>query len=364
MKAFLILTLFILSLGYHIPDSKIYKIISADIFTSNQNKPPFAQSKKLPDLTAYTAFIKDDFNGDKLDTKIWGYYRKGDTVNNTVYSPQNAVVKNGKLFLIVDRTKTNYFSGVDVTPLRHFKYGYFEISAKLPKSIGGEAAFWFFPLGMPPTYAASNPALDGVEIDVFEYAPINFENLFYSLHWNGYDYKNGAQVSTSQDYVRGISNGYHNFGFEWTPKEYVVYVDNVERIRTNKIISRRHSNLILGFGTGGFGGNNHLGPWPDSFAIDYIKIYNRKPEIRIYGELNSNGWVSDGLQPGTYTTMQLNEKGVVNNESSSMEVPMGWKVIGYDNDNFKGDSIVITADTRNIGNSLNNKISSLKITLL
>jgi hypothetical protein len=41
-------------------------------------------------------------------------------------------------------------------------------------------------------------------------------------------------------------------------------------------------------------------------------------------------------------------------------VPPGWIVTGYNNDNFKGDSVIIKNDTRCIGN-LNNRISSLKI---
>jgi beta-glucanase (GH16 family) len=317
-----------------------------------------------PDFNNYTLFIEDNFNGIELDKKQWGYYRKGDTVNNCIYSPKNATVRNGKLYLKVDRLNANYFSGVDITPHQLFKYGYFEISAKLPKSIGDEAAFWFFAPGMSKTYPRANPSVNGTEIDVFEYSANNFDNLFYSLHWNGYDYKNGAQVNTSQEYISGISNGYHTYALEWTPKEYTVYVDNKERIKTNKIISRSPELLILGFGTGGFGGNNYLGPWPDTFAIDYVKFYNRKPAVRIYGDDDGYGWISDDLKPGTYSTAQLKEKGIVNNESSSMEVPKGWKVIAYDNDNFRGDSVIITADTRHINNILNNKLSSLKITLL
>lgn len=321
------------------------------------------ETKSIPDLKNYSLFIHEEFPGEKLNTKTWSYYRKGDVVNNLVYTADNAHVQNGKVYLTANKLSNEMFSGVDINTKAFFKYGYFEVKAKLPKAIGIEAAFWFFPWSMPETYAGFTPSIDGVEIDVFEYSPAIFETMIYSLHWNGYDYAKGAQVSSKQEYLPGISNGYHTFALEWTPEEYVVYIDGNERIRTDKIISRKASTLILGFGTGGFGGTNYAGPWPDTFAIDYVKIYKRNPEVRMYGDSNGNGWISGGLQPGNYTTAQLKQKGIIDNEASSLEVPKGWKVIAYTENNFKGDAVSFATDTGIIGNDFNDKISSIKITV-
>jgi Glycosyl hydrolases family 16 len=313
----------------------------------------FYQLTHLPDLNQYNLVIEDNFNGTTLDKKIWGFYRQGDTIQDCIYFQKNATVKNGQLFLTVD-----------IMPHQLFKYGYFEISAKLPTSIGDEAAFWFFAPGMSKTYPKENPSVYGAEIDVFEYSANNFDNLFYSLHWNGYEYKNGAKVTTRQEHVPGISKGYHTYALEWTPKEYIVYVDNKERIRNNTIISRSPEIMILGFGAGGFAGKNYLGPWPDTFAIDYVKIYNRKPAVRLYGDDDGYGWISDDLLLGNYTTKQLLEKNFFNNDASAIEVPKGWQVTAFDDDNFTGNAVVIIGDKRQIGNNLNNKISSLKISLI
>jgi beta-glucanase (GH16 family) len=314
-----------------------------------------------PGLKDYTLFMQEDFDGKILNTKRWNYYREGEKTGNHTYKPKNATVKNGNLYLTVQKLADGTFSAVDINSKSHFKYGYFEIKAKLPKAIGTEAAFWFFPWSMPETYAGFTPSIDGVEIDAFEYSPAIFETMIYSLHWNGYDYAKGAQVSTKQEIIPGISKGYHLFALEWTPTEYVIYIDGKERIRTNKIISRKASTLILGFGTGGFGGTNYAGPWPDTFAIDYVKVYKRKPEVRIYGDANGNGWISEGLQPGSYTTAQLKQKGIFDNEASSLEVPKGWKVTVFENDYFKGKSVMIITDTGTLEPYFNDKLSSIVI---
>jgi beta-glucanase (GH16 family) len=317
-----------------------------------------------PNLNDYIFYGQDDFNGTQLDTSIWNYWAEGVVKGSTTFLRSNARVNNGNLYLLTERYQNNFSSVYVATegkPQYYTKYGYFEIRAKMPKGIGNIGAFWLWTPGMSTTYPIANPSIYGTEIDIFEYTATNPDNLYVSLHWNGYDVANGALESTFTDYIPGISNGYHTYALEWTPKEYIVYVDNVERVRTNQIISHVPEFIALTCETGGFGGTNYLGPWPDTLAIDYIKVFKRKPEVRLYGACDYNGWVSEGLQFGTFTTAQLIAKGVFNNEISSIEVPQGWKAVGYDADNLTGDSIIGTVDNRCL-TTFNDKISSLRIT--
>lgn len=319
-----------------------------------------------PDLDEYILFKKEDFTGTSLNKKIWGFRKEGITEQGSIYLKENAQVKNGILYLITKRFEDK-FSAVNISteknPAYHFKYGYFEIKAKLPQTIGNVGAFWMQSPSMGATFPVANPSIYGAEIDILEYSASNKDNLFHSLHWNGYDYSKGAKVTTQQNYMPGISNGFHTFGLEWTPKEYVIYVDNVEKVRTNQTISHVPEFIIIGCGTGGFGGNlNFIGPWPDTFAIDYLKIYKRRPEVRLYGACNGYGWVSNGLQPGKYTTAQLISNGFFNDEASAVEIPKGWQMIAFDRDDCKGDFVTITADTPCLETLLfNDKISSIKI---
>ncbi len=320
-----------------------------------------------PDLSDYTLFFEDDFDSTALNTNIWDYRQEGvASRDSSINLRQNAHIKNGNLYLITDRHK-NGFSGVNISTeskskAYHFKYGYFEISARLPQSVGNVGAFWMQAAGMAKTYQVPNPSIYGTEIDILEYSASNLDNLFHSLHWNGYDYSRGAKVETFKNLQPGISKGYHIIALEWTPKEYIIYVDNVEIVRSDKNISRSPEFLILGCGTGGFGGTYRPGPWPDTMAVDYIKVYKRKPEVRLYELCDGYGHISDGLPAGSFTTKQLTAVGVLNNSANSCEVPKGWKLTAFDGDNFTGKSVVITNDTRCLG-SLNfaNKLSSLKI---
>jgi beta-glucanase (GH16 family) len=316
-------------------------------------------------LNDYIFYGQDDFNGNTLDTSVWDYYAEGQQRASSVILRNNVSVNNGNLYLVtkpyLDRFSSAFIS-TELTPQGYFKYGYFEIRANLPKGIGNVGSFWLLANGMGATYPIPNPSIYGTEIDVFEYSYTNPNNLYISLHWNGYDVANGALESTFTDNIPGIETGYHTYALEWTPKEYIIYVDGVERIRTNQIISHTEEFLLLSCQTEGFGGSNLIGPWPDTTKVDYIKVYKRKPEVRLYGACDYNGWVSEGLQFGNYTTAQLTAKGIFNNETSSIEVPQGWKVTAFDGDNLTGDSAVILNNIQCFSILANDKISSLRIT--
>jgi len=84
---------------------------------------------------------------------------------------------------------------------------------------------------------------------------------------------------------------------------------------------------------------------------------------------NARKGFSAGVGIGSYTTSRLNELGILNNEISSIKLMEGFKAIAYSNDNFTGDSIIITASKDTLSSLLmsdktsdwDNKIASLQI---
>jgi|GEM_PF-2592551 len=83
--------------------------------------------------------------------------------------------------------------------------------------------------------------------------------------------------------------------------------------------------------------------------------------ISLYQHCSYTGWNAT-LSPGNYTMAQLTAKGIINNDASSIKIPAGYTVTLYDNDNFTGTSLVLTSDNSCLlGNSFNDKVSSLKI---
>lgn len=343
-------------------------LINDDVIKSGQNF--LNTSKNLQstitslDLTNYTFFGQDDFNGTSLDTSVWDYRQENLVRDNYTILRSNVTVSNGTLKLADNLISSGRYGTSQISTQNHpqywLKYGYFEIRAKLSSGVGTSCSFWLQSPRMGVTYPVANPSINGAEIDIFENGISNGINkLYYSLHWNGYQFP-GAQFSTYTDSIPGVYSGFHTFALEWTPKKYIVYVDGVQRTISNSVISHIPQLIILSNFIGGFGGNSTPFPLPDYFEVDYVKAYKRNPEVTVYGDTTFYGWTSEGLQPGSYTTSQLANFGIINNEASSIEVPLGWKITLYDGDNFTGDSVVINSDITAIP-LFNNKTSSIKI---
>lgn len=80
-----------------------------------------------------------------------------------------------------------------------------------------------------------------------------------------------------------------------------------------------------------------------------------------YKDCNYAGYAV-GLNPGTYTLSQLNARGILNDDISSIKITSGYKVTLYKNDNFTGSTLVLTADDNClVDNSWNDSTSSLKV---
>lgn len=73
--------------------------------------------------------------------------------------------------------------------------------------------------------------------------------------------------------------------------------------------------------------------------------------VTVYKDKDRKGF-SAGLKIGSYTTAQLIEKGILQDEISSIKLMEGFKAIAYSNDNFTGDSLIITAGIDTLSNYL------------
>ncbi|KOP65840.1 sugar-binding protein [Bacillus sp. FJAT-18019] len=79
-----------------------------------------------------------------------------------------------------------------------------------------------------------------------------------------------------------------------------------------------------------------------------------------YADINYGGKAVT-LGVGNYTLNQLNANGIPNDWMSSLKVPSGWTVEVYENDNFGGTKWTYTSDSSWVGNTVNDKMSSVKI---
>ncbi len=84
--------------------------------------------------------------------------------------------------------------------------------------------------------------------------------------------------------------------------------------------------------------------------------------VKVYQHCSYGGY-SAGLTVGTYTLSQLVALGVKDNDLSSLEVPSGYKVTLYSDDNFAGTSVVLAGnDTCLVAKNFNDLTSSIRVT--
>ena len=101
-----------------------------------------------------------------------------------------------------------------------------------------------------------------------------------------------------------------------------------------------------------------LADWND--RISSIKITDiNSAVVKAYQDVNFGGYAA-GLDIGDYTLAQLQSRGVLDNDITSLKVAEGYKVTVYDADNFTGASTDFTATTGWIA-EWNDRITSLRV---
>ncbi|RQP12286.1 MAG: glycoside hydrolase family 16 protein, partial [Parapedobacter sp.] len=178
---------------------------------------------------------------------------------------------NGNLVIRVTKEGNKYYVG-QVTTDGHFnpKYGYFECRAKMNKYIGPHIAFWL----QSPTMGNqpyNNPAVNGAEIDIFEYHRKTPGQIWQTIHINGYAAYHQSQGK--QIPYPTVDTGYHTFGLLWTDSVYQFFIDGYKTHETSFGLSQRTEYMILSTELTGFGGDPALGSYPDSVVYDYVRVY-------------------------------------------------------------------------------------------
>lgn len=216
----------------------------------------------------------DEFEGQQIDTTKWNYRAEGSVRNYATVSRNTIqILGNGTFSIRVQKDSSgNFYVGQLSTQNTWLgKYGYYECRAWMNHSKGPHIAFW---LQSPTMSNTGNLALNGTEIDVFEYHRMNPDSIYHTIHWDGYG-SSHKQVGT-RVFIPEIATGFHTFGLEWDSLKYVFYVDGIKTWQTNTAVSNRSEYMILSTELTGFGGNPALGTYPDSVVFDYVRVYQRR----------------------------------------------------------------------------------------
>jgi len=229
---------------------------------------------EAPPAAADNLVWSDEFDGTALDTTKWIYRGLGPRKGGVNVREAVALDGQGHLVLTTRKVGGKYHTGMIATQGKHaWTCGYFECRVEFQAQLGHWSAFW---LQSPRLGAVvGDTKQSGTEIDIFEYLVKRGDKIQHTLHWDGYGkhHKSAGHVPG----VPGLSKGWHTVGLEWTPKEYVFYVDGKETWRTDKAVSGTPQYIILSLEVGGWAGDIAKAALPDSVRFDYVRVYKRKP---------------------------------------------------------------------------------------
>jgi beta-glucanase (GH16 family) len=155
------------------------------------------------------------------------------------------------------------------------RYGYYECRCKLQTQPGWWSAFW---LQSPVIGSSLNPEEAGVEVDIME----NFTRdgvVLHNNHWSGYG-EDHQSLASGERHLEETPDGFHVFGLEWTPDEYVYYIDGKESWRVSGPVSQREQFILISTECNGYRNGNEPAEelkqavLPDYFMVDYIRVYD------------------------------------------------------------------------------------------
>jgi beta-glucanase (GH16 family) len=322
-----------------------------------------AQNWQLVWQDEFTNSISADWvfetgNADGWGNKELQYYRR-----------ENATVEDGKLVITAKRES---FGGYNYTSTRmktlgkkSWKYGKIEARIKMPAFSGIWPAFWM----MGDNITTVNWPNCG-EIDVMEH--INSENITYgTAHWTD----NNNKITSNGGQTGATVTDYHVYGIEWDANYIRWFLDGVKYhevyigggINGTSEFQNKFF-ILLNMAVGGEWPGFNIDPngFPAKMYVDYVRVYQDAGgtptgPVIVYKDCNYTG-TAVALTAGSYTLAQLQAKGILNDDISSLKVQSGYKATFYWEDNFTGSTLEkIADDACLVDDGWNDKITSIVI---
>ena len=231
----------------------------------------------------------DEFNYEgRLDAAKWAYDKgpgRRDEVGYFTDRLKNVRVENGVLVLEAHKEVytnkgevANYTTGSITTKgKKHFKYGRFEVRAKMPYGSGSHVAAWFTGIN----YDEVGWPRCG-EIDLMEYVG----RLPHTIHlYNHYsdpsDKTQGARTVVGKFTVMNPYSDFHIYAMEWGETQIKFFIDNKQVATFNLDIAgtgsdnpfRKQQRFTLTYALGDWGWDVNDSTLPQKFKVDYVRVY-------------------------------------------------------------------------------------------
>jgi beta-glucanase (GH16 family) len=196
---------------------------------------------------------------------------------------RNIRVVDGKLIIEAHKEKrdnSEYTSArIQTKGKGDWKYGKFEIRAKLPTGRGVWPAIWM----LPTNWEYGNWPKSG-EIDIMEYVGFVEDSIYGTIHTEAYNHSIGTHKGQPV-FVDSIGDEFHVYAVEWTANFIKWFVDGQQyfEVKNQKETFKefpfdKEFNLILNLAIGGtWGGREGIDDmtFPKQMIVDYARIYQK-----------------------------------------------------------------------------------------
>jgi beta-glucanase (GH16 family) len=269
-------------------------LILIAISCSRKVTNPEEKNNNIPPLEGWTMVWNDEFSGSSIDRSKWEHEvnAQGGGNNELQYytdRPENSYIENG--CLVIKALKENYTGDEgtrDYTSARlrtrlhgDWKYGRFDIKARLPYGKGLWPAIWL----LPTDWVYGGWPASG-EIDIMELIGHEPNKVYGTIHYGGTFPNN---VHTGGDYTLGngdFSDDLHLFTLEWDTTEMKWYVDGNLYLTKNQWYSSaaaypapfdQRFHLLLNVAVGGNwpGDPDTTTVFPQVMVVDYVRVYEK-----------------------------------------------------------------------------------------
>ena len=266
-------------------------MILSQVAIADQAAPPTMTGSGFLTIPGeqWNLIFDDEFNGDHLDASKWtiglawtgddGTNRHHNSMYASFIADDDVVVHDGLLDLLTRKADTTAPNGVTYHYTEGFiqtdgkfsyTYGYCEIRAQAPadSGMGLWPAFWLQDHGWPP------------EDDVAEFWTGRPKPHFHQ----GYAYRGaGGEVEWNSRHREMIPHGWHTYGMEWGPGYQIMNMDRqVTKIIYGPQVTSKPMYLMLNSGVASDPAPNASTVFPNSFLLDYVRVYSRPPVVAIH----------------------------------------------------------------------------------
>ncbi len=206
--------------------------------------------------------FRDDFDGSRLDPRVWNRYNSVGGFGNGRRRPEAITVEDGKLRI----TARGDVSG-GMNHERSQTYGRWEFRARTDKGRGRGSAILLWPDSL-------NKDADG-ELDMMEVPREDRSQAHFVIHYS-------AQNKLAGNKVGGDFSQWHTFAMDWLPDRITWYVDGVKQFETfdKNVIPTSRMHLAIQLDMGPFEewilAPDHTTPPEVSLEVDWVRVYARR----------------------------------------------------------------------------------------